>query len=61
MKTVKLSEIADSIDYGVTASASEEPIGPKFLRTLRIFKMVASIGHQFRSVKPMRGNSHPLG
>lgn len=32
MKTVKLSEIADLIDYGVTASASEEPIGPKFLR-----------------------------
>jgi type I restriction enzyme S subunit len=32
MKTVKLSEIADSIEYGVTASASEEPIGPKFLR-----------------------------
>ena len=32
MKTVKLSEITDSIDYGVTASASEEPVGPKFLR-----------------------------
>lgn len=60
MKTVKLSEIADSIDYGVTASASEEPSVQNFCE-LRIFKMVALIGHQFRSVKPMRGNSHPLG
>jgi hypothetical protein len=32
MKTVALSEISDSIDYGVTASAKNEPVGPRFLR-----------------------------
>lgn len=29
---VKLGEVAESIDYGVTASASVQEIGPKFLR-----------------------------
>jgi type I restriction enzyme S subunit len=29
---VALSEIATSVDYGVTASATEQPRGPKFLR-----------------------------
>ncbi len=28
----KLSDLASSIDYGVTASACNEPLGPKFLR-----------------------------
>jgi type I restriction enzyme S subunit len=31
-KTVALSEIAESVDYGVTASATQQPAGPKFLR-----------------------------
>lgn len=31
-KTVALGEIAESIDYGITASSSQRPIGPKFLR-----------------------------
>lgn len=31
-KTVRLNEIAESVDYGVTASATDHPIGPKFLR-----------------------------
>ncbi len=30
--TVRLAEIADRIDYGVTASAARESVGPKFLR-----------------------------
>jgi type I restriction enzyme S subunit len=29
---VKLGDIAESIEYGVTASASSQPVGPKFLR-----------------------------
>ena len=29
---VRLGDIAESIDYGVTASASTRPVGPKFLR-----------------------------
>ena len=29
---VRLLDVADSIDYGVTASAVQEPVGPKFLR-----------------------------
>jgi type I restriction enzyme, S subunit len=29
---VALSEVATSVDYGVTASATEQPLGPKFLR-----------------------------
>ena len=32
MKHVSLAEICESIDYGVTASASSAPVGPKFLR-----------------------------
>lgn len=32
MKHIPLAEICESIDYGVTASASSAPIGPKFLR-----------------------------
>ncbi|MGR3608806.1 MAG: restriction endonuclease subunit S [Sulfitobacter sp.] len=32
MSAVQLSEITESIEYGVTASASEQPVGPKFLR-----------------------------
>lgn len=32
MRRVALSEIAELIDYGVTASANAEPVGPKFLR-----------------------------
>ncbi|AKB74651.1 Type I restriction-modification system, specificity subunit S [Methanosarcina lacustris Z-7289] len=31
-KTVRLNEIAESVDYGVTTSATDHPIGPKFLR-----------------------------
>ena len=31
-KAVALSDIAESVDYGVTASASQEVVGPKFLR-----------------------------
>lgn len=31
-RTVALGDIAASIDYGVTASASHEPVGPRFLR-----------------------------
>jgi len=30
--TVRLGEISESIDYGVTASAEPNPVGPKFLR-----------------------------
>lgn len=29
---VALQEIAESVSYGVTASACNEPVGPKFLR-----------------------------
>jgi type I restriction enzyme S subunit len=32
MRYVPLGELSRSIDYGVTASAAHEPIGPKFLR-----------------------------
>lgn len=32
MKMVALNEIAELIDYGVTASANAEAVGPKFLR-----------------------------
>ena len=32
MNTVRLSDISEKIDYGVTASANQNPIGPKFLR-----------------------------
>lgn len=32
MKRTHLGEVAERIDYGVTASAKLEPIGPKFLR-----------------------------
>lgn len=32
MRTVPLSEISESIDYGLTASANDSPVGPKFLR-----------------------------
>ena len=32
MRTVALADIAEKIDYGVTASAQAQPIGPKFLR-----------------------------
>jgi len=31
-KTTRLGDIAESVDYGVTASACELPVGPKFLR-----------------------------
>ena len=31
-KTVALSEITESVDYGVTASATQQPTEPKFLR-----------------------------
>ncbi|MBI1921093.1 MAG: restriction endonuclease subunit S [Geobacter sp.] len=31
-RTVSLGDFADSVDYGVTASASQQPSGPKFLR-----------------------------
>lgn len=31
-KTIPLGEFAESVDYGVTASAAEQPVGPKFLR-----------------------------
>lgn len=31
-QTIELGQIAASVDYGVTASASQQPIGPKFLR-----------------------------
>jgi type I restriction enzyme, S subunit len=37
-KTVRLSEIAESVDYGVTASATQLPNGPKFLRITDIQK-----------------------
>ena len=30
--TVMLGEIAKSVDYGLTASATDRPVGPKFLR-----------------------------
>ena len=30
--TVMLGEIAKSVDYGLTASANDRPVGPKFLR-----------------------------
>ena len=29
---VRVEEVAESVSYGVTASATEEPVGPKFLR-----------------------------
>lgn len=32
LSVVTLSEISESINYGYTASATEDPIGPKFLR-----------------------------
>lgn len=31
-KTIALGDYADSVDYGVTASATQQPSGPKFLR-----------------------------
>jgi len=31
-KTMPLGDFAESVDYGVTASATEQPVGPKFLR-----------------------------
>ena len=31
-KTMPLGGFAESVDYGVTASATEQPLGPKFLR-----------------------------
>jgi type I restriction enzyme S subunit len=31
-KTVALGDVAESVDYGVTASATQQPVGPKFLR-----------------------------
>ena len=31
-KTMPLGEFAESVDYGITASATEQPLGPKFLR-----------------------------
>lgn len=31
-ETITLGDLADLIDYGVTASAVESPVGPKFLR-----------------------------
>lgn len=31
-QTRALSEVAETIDYGLTAAASAEPVGPKFLR-----------------------------
>jgi type I restriction enzyme, S subunit len=31
-KAIPLGDLAASVDYGVTASASEQPVGPKFLR-----------------------------
>lgn len=31
-KTAALGELAEAVDYGVTASACHDPIGPKFLR-----------------------------
>lgn len=31
-KEIKLSDLCDSIDYGYTASAAKDPVGPKFLR-----------------------------
>ena len=31
-KTMALGDVAESVDYGIRASASETPIGPKFLR-----------------------------
>ncbi len=31
-KTVSLEDISESVDYGVTASAANHPVGPKFLR-----------------------------
>ncbi len=31
-KTVAIGEVAEAVDYGVTASAAEQAIGPKFLR-----------------------------
>lgn len=32
MNTVALADVSELIDYGVTASARPEPVGPKFLR-----------------------------
>jgi len=32
VRTATLAQIAEKIDYGVTASAQAEPVGPKFLR-----------------------------
>lgn len=29
---IALGEVAESVDYGVTASAAQQPVGPKFLR-----------------------------
>ncbi|MGK2925258.1 MAG: restriction endonuclease subunit S [Lysobacterales bacterium] len=31
-KAMPLSDFAESVDYGVTASATDQPVGPKFLR-----------------------------
>lgn len=31
-KSIPLGDFAESVDYGVTASAVEQPVGPKFLR-----------------------------
>ena len=31
-RKIPLGEFAESVDYGITASATQEPLGPKFLR-----------------------------
>ncbi|MEJ7760060.1 MAG: restriction endonuclease subunit S [Gemmatimonadaceae bacterium] len=31
-KTIALGDLTESVEYGVTASASQRPVGPKFLR-----------------------------
>jgi type I restriction enzyme S subunit len=57
MKNVKLSEVTDSVEYGVTASASEEPIGPKFLRITDIQN--GNVDWSSVPVRPMSRNSNP--
>jgi len=44
-RTVALGDIAESVDYGVTASAKQQPPGPKFLRITDIQNGIVRWAH----------------
>ena len=60
-KTIRLREICDSVDYGLTASASTEPVGPKFLRITDIVRPTFDWGTvPYVSVEPSRKEKYLL-